>query len=201
MDCYCNVCGETIINKPRNKHNKTRSHYFMKNYVTNNYNYNDIVWVDVENILHENIISHDNKFNEFKTCVSCKMKDDVEINVNKNACDMSVVLPTWIEPFKTLYEVGTLSEVGALYVQFAGKMINKTICENLRSKYGINCTPDMKIRNLTTKFISRYNNMTYRYQLEQPTPMIESKMVKHIKNMSEEEQDNYNFLVCKHKNC
>ena len=114
---------------------------------------------------------------------------------------MSVVLPTWIEPFKTLYEEGTLYEVGALYVQIAGKMICKTICENLRSKYDINCTPDMKIRNLTIKFISRYNNMTYRYQLEQPRPLIESKMVKHIKNMSEEEQDDYNFLVCKHKNC
>ena len=31
--------------------------------------------------------------------------------------------------------------------------------------------------------------------------MIESKIVKHMKNMSEEEQDNYNLLVCKHKNC
>ena len=88
---------------------------------------------------------------------------------------------------------------GTLYVQIAGKMICKTICENLRSKYDINSTPDMKIRNLTIKFISRYSNMTYRYQLEQPRPMIESKVVKHIKNMSEEEQDNYNFLVCKHK--
>ena len=41
--------------------------------------------------------------------------------------------------------------------------------------------------------------MTFRYQLEQPRRILESKMVKHIKNMTEEEQDNYNFLVCKHK--
>ena len=162
MRYFCKICDKTIINKPRNKHNKTKSLYFRKNYVTNIYNYNDIVWGDVENIVHENILSHDNKFNEFKTCVSCKINDDVEINVYKNASDMSVVLPTWIEPFKTLYEVGTLYKVGALYVQIAGKMICKTICENLRSKYDINCTPDMKIRNLTIKFISRYNNMTYR---------------------------------------
>ena len=53
----------------------------MKNYVTNVYNYIDIVWADVENILHENNISHDNKFNEFKSCVLCKIKDDV-----KNIC-------------------------------------------------------------------------------------------------------------------
>ena len=195
MDYYCNICDKTIFNKPRNKHNKTKSHYFMKNYVTNIYNYNDIVWGDVENILPDNIISHDKKINELKTCVPCKINDDVEINVYKNASDMHALLPTFIEPFKTLYEVGTL------YVQIAGKMICETICENLRSKYDINCTPDMKIRNLTIKFISRYSNMTYRYQLEQPRRKIESKMVKHIKNMSGEEQDNYNFLVCKHGLC
>ena len=57
----------------------------------------------------------------------------------------------------------------------------------------------MKIRKLTLKFVSRYGNMTYRYQLQQPKPMIESKMVEHIKYMSEEEIDNYNFLACKHK--
>ena len=105
---------------------------------------------------------------------------------------MRVVLPTFFEPFKT-YDMGTI------YVQIAGKMICKTICENLRSKYDITCIPDMKIRNLTIKFISRYSNMTNRYQLEQPSPMIESKIVKHIKNQSHEEQINiYNFLTCKH---
>ena len=174
-------------------HNKTKGHDFMKNFVINIYNYNDIVWVDVENILHENIFSHDNKLNEFETCVLCKINDDVDINEYKNASDVHALLPTFIEPFKTL------SEVGTLYVQIASKMICKTICENLRSKYDINCTPDMKIRNLTIKFISGYSNMTYRYQLEQPRRIIESKMIRHIKNMSEEEQDNYNSLVCKHK--
>ena len=91
MDFYCNVCDKTIINKPRNKHNKTRSHYLMKNYVTNTYIYNDFVWGDVEKIFHENIDSHDKKFIGFKSCVSCKINDDLEINVYKNASDLSVV--------------------------------------------------------------------------------------------------------------
>ena len=78
---YCIICDRSINDKPRNKHNKTKSYYFMKNYVTNIYIYNIIVWDDVENILHENIISHNNKFNEFKTYVSCKISDDLEINV------------------------------------------------------------------------------------------------------------------------
>ena len=189
---YCEICDKTISNKPRKKHNRTESHDFMKNYVTNNYNYNDIVWDDVEDIIHDNIIIHKNKFNEFKTCVSCKIKDDVEINVNKNASDMSVVLPIFFAEYKVF-------DKGTLYIQIAGKMICKTVSENLRSKYDINCTPDMKIRNLRIKFISRYDNMKFRYQLEQPRRILESKMIKHIKNMTEEEQDNYNFLVCKHK--
>ena len=75
-----------------------------------------------------------------------------------------------------------------------------TIRENLNSKYDINCTLDMRIRNLTKKFVSRYSNMTYRYQLQQPRSILETQMVKHIKYMSHEEQINiYNFLTCKHK--
>ena len=74
MDYYCAICDRSISDKQRNKHNKTKRHYFMKNYVTIIYKYNDIVWGDVEKILHENIISHNNKFNEFKIYVSCKKK-------------------------------------------------------------------------------------------------------------------------------
>ena len=165
----------------------------MKIYVTNNYKYDDIVWDDVEKIFHENIIIHNNKFNEFKNYVSCKINDEVEIKVYKDHLDLRAVLPTFLEPFKTLYKLGTV------YIQVAGKMICNNICENLSSKYDINCAPDMRVRNLTKKFVSRYRNMTYRYQLQQPKPMIESKMVKHIKYMSHEEQiNNYSFLTCKH---
>ena len=78
---YCEICDKTINRKSENRLNKTKRHYFMKNYVTNSYNYNDIVWDDVEQILHENIISHNNKFNQFKIYVSCKIYEDVETKV------------------------------------------------------------------------------------------------------------------------
>ena len=192
---YCNICDKSINDKPRNKHNKTKRHVFMKIYVTNIYNYNDIVWDDVENILHENIISHNNKFNEFKTYVSCKMNDDVEINVYKNESDMHALLPLFLYPNKK-YDIGTT------YVHIAGEMICNNIRENLNSKYDINCTPDMKINNLTIKFVSRYSNMTFRYQLQQPRRILEPKIVKHIKYKPYEDQiNNYNFLTCKHKLC
>ena len=170
MDYYCAICDRSII------------------YVTNIYKYNDIVWGDFEKILHENIISHNNKFNEFKIYMSCKINDDVEIKVYKNESDLRVLLPTFLE--------------GTLYVHIAGELICKNIRENLSSKYDINCTPDMEIRNLTINFVSRYRNMTFRHQLQQPISMLETKMVKHIKYMSYEGQsDKYNFLTCKHKLC
>ena len=78
----------------------------------------------------------------------------------------------------------------------AGKMICNIIRKNLSSKRDINCTPDMKIKNPTIKFVSRCGNMTYRYYMQQPTPIKETKMVKYVKNMSEEEKIfNYNSLT------
>ena len=118
MDYYCAICDRSINYKHRNKHDKTKRHYFMKNYVTNIYKYNDIVWGDVEKILHENIISNSNKIDEIKIHVSCKINDDVEIKVYKSQSDLLLLLPTFNEPFKSKN-----IKMGTLYVHIAGEMI------------------------------------------------------------------------------
>ena len=84
MSYYCNICDKTINHKSKKRHNKTKRHYFMKIFVTNTYNYNDIVWDDVKQILHENN-SHKNKFKEIKIYVSCKINDDVELKYLKTS--------------------------------------------------------------------------------------------------------------------
>ena len=189
MDYYCAICDRSISDKHRNKHNKTKRHKFMKNYVTNIYKYNDIVWGDVEKNLHENFISHNNKFDEFKIYVSCKINEDVEIKVYKTQSDLHALIYLF-------------TGLNTLYVHIAGEKICNDIRENLSSKYDLICNPDVEIRNLTIKFISRYRNVTFRHQLQQPRSMLETKMVKHIKYTSYEEQsDKYNFLTCKHKLC
>ena len=101
----------------------------MKNYVTNIYKYNDIVRGDVEKILLENIISHNNKFNEFKLYVSCEISDDVEIKVYKSQSDLRLSLPTFNEPFKSKN-----IKMGTLYVHIAVEMTWNDIRENLSSK-------------------------------------------------------------------
>ena len=124
---YYEICDKTIINKSRNKQDKTKSHDFMKNYVTNIYNYCDIIWSDAENILRDNIIFHKNKFNEFGIYVLCKINNIVKINVYKSSFELHALLPIFMPEYK-VYDVGTL------YIQVADKMICETICENLRSK-------------------------------------------------------------------
>ena len=58
----------------------------------------------------------------------------------------------------------------------------------------------MKTKNLTRNFVSRYGKMTYRFYMQQPRPIIETRMVKQVKDMSEEEKSiNYKFLTYKHK--
>ena len=125
MSYYFNICDKTINHKFKNRHNKTKRHYFMKNYVTSTYSYIDIVWDDVEKILHENFISHNKKINEFKIYVSCKKNHDVEIEVHKDEHDLCVVLHTFLG-------------VDTFYVHVASKMICNIIRENLRSRYVIN---------------------------------------------------------------
>ena len=187
MSYYCNICHKTIIDKSRNKHNKTKRHYFKKNYVTNIYNYKDIVWGDVGKILHENIISHNNKFNEFRIIVLCKVNDDIKIEVYKTHLDLCAL----VYPF---------TGIDTLYVHIAGKKISNIIRENLTSRYDNKCTHNMHIKSLSIKFISRYGKMTYRYQLEQPRSVLESKIVNYIKYMSHEEQvNNYISLNCKYR--
>ena len=45
---YCEICDKTINHNSKKRHDKTKRLYFMKNFVTNTYIYNDFVWVDVE---------------------------------------------------------------------------------------------------------------------------------------------------------
>ena len=93
---YFAICNKTINHKSKNRHIKTARHYFFKEYITDNYNYNDFVCGDVEKILHENIISHNNKFNEFKTFVICKINDNLEIKVYKESDRMHVGMPAFL---------------------------------------------------------------------------------------------------------
>ena len=68
----------------------------MKNFVTNIYNYNNFVWDDVEKIIHDNIITHKKKFNDFVIFVLCK------INVYKFSSELHMLLPIFLPQKKIM---------------------------------------------------------------------------------------------------
>ena len=116
-----------------------------------------------------------------KFCVSCKLNNEVEVKLYKIENDLCELLEFF-------------NDEDFFYVHVAGKMICNIIRENLSSRHDISFTPDIKTKNLRIKFVWLYDNMTYRYYMQQSRPMVESKMVKHVKNMSEEEKLK-NFLI------
>ena len=165
MRFYCEMCDKTINRRSRNRHNKTNRHDFMKNDVTNIYNYNATVLDDIEDIFHEKIINHNNNIDEFETKVICKINDDIEIKFYKSQLDLHALM----FPF---------SVKDTLYVHVAGKTIYGDIWEVLSAAYIINPVADILIKILSIEFISRYKNLTFRYQLLQPRTILESKMIK-----------------------
>ena len=85
----------------------------------------------------------------------CKVNADIELKVHKDEHDLCVVLPTFLG-------------VDTLFVHVASKMICNIIRENLNSRNDIDCTPDLKIKNLTIKIVSIYDNKTYKFYVQQP---------------------------------
>ena len=59
----------------------------------------------------------------------------------------------------------------------------------------IELVPSSIINNLTITIFSYYNSMTSRHRFQQPRRILESKLIKHIKNASEVDKVNtYRFL-------
>ena len=56
------------------------------------------------------------------------------------------------------------------------------------------------ISNVTITLLSNYKSMTAKHKLQQPRRILESKLLKHIKNASYDEKIiNYNFLTLEYE--
>ena len=76
------------------------------------------------------------------------------------------------------------------------------VCKEIRSFIchraaimGKELFPETIMKNLSITFYSYYYIMTPRYRLQQPRRILESKLLKHITNLSDfEKNDKYGFL-------
>ena len=88
---------------------------------------------------------------------------------------------------------------GCFYYQFCvSEQISDYIDHRAMLKQ-IELVPSSIINNLTITIFSYYNSMTLRHHLQQPRRILESKIIKHKKDASEEDKTNkYRFLSTEH---
>ena len=152
------------------------------NFATNKYNIGDIFWSDFEKKICEYIKENTPKLYAFSVVVRCELNDeDISLSVDSNeGCVPSYKFPDseWIS-----YEYCKIKRIRD-YV-FHRAMLR-----------GIKLDSSSIINNVTITIFSKYETMTAKRKLQQPRRVLESKLLKYIKNSSyDDEIDKYNFLT------
>ena len=181
---YCQHCDKHIDWEYEQRHIKSQSHSYMYyNIVTNKYNFGNVYWVDFKTTIEEYIKENNTKFLSFTIVVRCKLNDeDTCISIdNKPPGDAS--LYEFHDGERIYYKCYTSEQIRDYIFHRAILMGNKLISSSI-------------ISNLTITLFSKYKLMTPGHQLQQPRRVLESKLLKHIKNASYDDKINkYHFLT------
>ena len=164
--------------KLKMKHENTKSHLYNANYITEEVIYNDVIFDDVEKIIfeHANIFKY--RFNEFTIKVKCEINDKLYTTQKetywKLKNDEYVIRGTAIKNFKNDYE------------------ILKEICYGLQLNLPSYIT---NVKILRIEFVADYDKMALRHYLQQPRPILETKLIKHIKNKPKIKKRSFAFIL------
>ena len=167
---YCQDCDKNI-NRKFKHHKKTKAHsntYY--NFVTNKYNIGDVFWSDFEKTIYEYMKENRTKFYAFCIVVRCKLNnEDISVSVDGNEVDVP------------LYRFDDCGWVCYRYCK--SKKIRDYIfhCAMLRNN---KLDSSSIISNVTITLFPNYKSMTVEHKLRQPRRILESELLKHIKNLS-----------------
>ena len=165
---YCKFCNKNINMKLKTKHDNTKSHLYNANYITEEVIFHDVILTNVKKIIfeHANIFKY--RFNEFLIKEKCETNDNF--------------YTTQKETYWRLTN-GNYVVKGELRKQIIDDRILKEICWKIC--YGIRLNLPSNITNvkiLRIEFIADYDKMTLCHYLQQPRSILESQLIKHIKN-------------------
>ena len=180
---YCQHCDKHVDWKYKQRHIKSQSHSYMYyNIVTNKYNIGNVYWVDFKTTIDKYIKENNTKFLSFTIVVSCKLNDeDICISIDNKPGNAP------------LYEFHDGEWI--YYKFYTSEQLRVYIFHHAMSKDIILISSSV-ISNLTITLLSKYNLMTPRHQLKQPRRILESKLLKHIKNASYDDKiKKYHFLT------
>ena len=185
MDYYCDICDKTIKRKSKTRHVKSKSHLHMKSYIREKHTIGDVYWKDFYRVIRECVNTNRLKFPIFKTLVKC------------NLFDMDLVI--WYDKTKKiLIKYGYGDNVFHYLYPVCEEILNRTRDHVLIK--GEKLSLETVIKNISIIFYSYYYIMTPRHRLEQPRRILESKLLKHITKLNDDEKDDkYGFLWHKYR--
>ena len=184
---YCQHCDKSYNRIFKRRHIKSNSHLNMYyNIVINKYNIGDVYWSDFENIIHDHIRDHDNKFYYFTILIKCKLNDE---NLNISVDN--------IEGIVFLYK---FKDIGSIFYEYSqSKKVRDYVFHFAKTK-DINLISSSIINNVSIIIYSKYKTMTPKHRLTQNRSVLESKLLKNICNLSLNDKINkYNFLTTKYE--
>ena len=82
---YCKFCNENINKKLKTKHENTKTHLYIANYITEEFLYHDDILANVEEIIFERANIFKYRFNEFIIKVKCETNDNL-YTTQKETC-------------------------------------------------------------------------------------------------------------------
>ena len=177
-DYYCDICDKTI--KYKTKHLKSKNHLHMKSYVREEHIVGDVYWKDFYRVIREYVDINRKKFPILKTVVRRKL-------FNKD------LVICYDETKKGLIRYGFGDAVfHHLY----------PVCEEILDRlhrYALICGKELSldtvIKNMSITFFSYYYIMTPRHRLQQPRRVLESRLLKNITNLNDDEKNiKYRYL-------
>ena len=164
--CYCKFCNKTMNINSKIKHNYSKSHLYLANYIIKEEIYHNIDFKNVEKIIFDCGDRCKYEFNEF--CIKVKCETDYRSTTQK-------------ETYCKYPKYGYLVNGNIVKDKESDeilRLITKKICYKLHSVFN----SDNVIKNLSIKLITDYDKMTLYHPLLQPRRVLESQLIKHIKN-------------------
>ena len=180
IDYYCEICDKTIENKSKTKHLKSKNHKHMKSYVRDEHIIRDVYWKDFYKVIRDYVDINRKKFPIFKTIVKCKL-----FNIDLAIC--------YDKTKKRLIRYGFGDKIFRYIYPVCEEILDRLHHHGLI--IGEELSLDTVIKNMSITFFSYYYIMTPRHRLQQPRRVLESRLLKHITNLSDDEKNiKYEFL-------
>ena len=186
---YCHHCDKHINRRSKKKHINSKAHLYMyRNIVISKISIGDVYWDNFVETIDKCMSHHLNKFQSFTTMVKCKIANqDITIPIDK-VRDYVPFYECWDDEDRRLYFKYLNKSSLKHHIWYSGFVSDGDYDNEFNSKTCIN--------DIVIIFFSKYKSITGKHKLIcQPRRILESKLLKHMHNMSYDDKINkYEFL-------